>query len=344
MSRASGNITGELGGIRLRAACYGLLGDFRRGMGLLGGGKELVVQAGLQGGQIETLLMDIEADFYQLKTEFSQARRIQEAILHQTSAVLSPVMHAYVLVNIAFLDMVTGAGANDVSCNLNAALTLFQKAHYPRGVSYCHLFRADLRLREGDATGARVEYMRLLSAARNNDDELVCHCLAKLADPTNPMHADTECAQWTVVFLAFALRPLARNPLTIHQALRRLGDVFLRQGADETALRVLTVALDGFTQMDVHQGRAECMGTIGDVYMRREDLCGAKEMWEAARPLFERSEQTTDIAGIDERLKTLGIAQKLKEIPKVELSAPQVNTQESSADTKEKKPAFIPDL
>jgi hypothetical protein len=116
------------------------------------------------------------------------------------------------------------------------------------------------------------------------------------------------------------------------------------QGAENTALSILAVALDGFTQMDVHQGRAECMRTIGDVYMRCEDFCRAREMWEAARPLFERSEQKNEIAKIDERLQMLGITQKIKALPKAELPAPQIPLQESDAEGEDQKPYSITDL
>ncbi|KAJ7796270.1 hypothetical protein B0H14DRAFT_2620107 [Mycena olivaceomarginata] len=284
-------------------------------------GKELVVQLGLQGGQVESLLMNIEADLYQVKTEYSNAWRVQEAILRQTSAVLSPVDHAYALANIAFLDVVTGASADVVVRNLDAATRLFGNAQFPRGVS-----------------SSRVEYMRLFAAALDNNAELACYCLAKLADPTNSVHGNTESGRWAVVFLAFALHPLARSPVMVHRALRHIGDALVGQGAEKTGLNVLTVALEGFTQMDVHQSRAECMRTIGDVYARHGDLSRAREKWEAARPLFERSEQKKEVAKIDEKLQTLGVVQKLETIPKV-----QTTLQDFGMDSKGKRPVLIPD-
>jgi hypothetical protein len=153
--------------------------------------------------------------------------------------------------------------------------------------------------------GARVEYIRLFTAIGNEDHHLACDCLAKLADPTNPVHDDTDSARWAVIFLAFALQPLVQNPLMVHRGLRRLGDVLVRQGADNTALSILAVALDGFTWMDIHQSRAECMRTIGDIYICHGDLRRAQENWEAARPLFERAEQKEEVAKIDEKLQTL---------------------------------------
>jgi hypothetical protein len=297
-------------------------------MELLEDGKELVVRAGLRGANIESIFMSMEADLYQVKTEFSDARRIQEAILHQTSGVLSPLEHGYALANIAFLDVVTGVSADVVSRNLNAGMTLFQSSQYPHGISWCNLFHADLQLREGDAISARAEYIRLFTAAQDNDKELACHCLAKLADPTNPVHANTDFGRWAIVFLAYTLCPQLRSRLMVHQALQRLGDVLAGQG-DDTALSILTVALEGFTQMDMHQSKGECMRAMGDVYVQRGDLDRAREMWEAARPLFERSEQRKEVVKIDEKLQTL-IAQKLETIPKV-----QATLQHSGMDSKE---------
>ncbi|KAF8144179.1 hypothetical protein K438DRAFT_1993065 [Mycena galopus ATCC 62051] len=269
-------------------------------------GKELVIRAGLQGGEMESVLMNLEAEGYLHKTEYSEARHIQEVILHQTSTKGSPVAHGLALATIAFLDIVTGASADNVSRNLNAAITAFQNAHHARGVSWCEYCHADLLLREGDATGARVEYIRLFASARGRDDEIACYCLVKLADPTN--FPDTETAQWAMIFLAFALHPRVRSRLMLNHALRRLGDVLVRQGTDETALSVLTIALEGFTQMDVHRSRAECMRTIGDVYVRCGELGKAREMWEAAWPLFEYSEQKKEVARIVKKLQALGVA------------------------------------
>ncbi|KAF8174117.1 hypothetical protein K438DRAFT_122964 [Mycena galopus ATCC 62051] len=343
IARASGNIWGELTGIRMQAMSYFSLGDFKHSTASLNEGKKLVVRASVQGGQIESMLMNIEAGVYHCKTEYSEARCIQEAILHQTSAVLSPMEHAYALMNVASLNIVTGASADVVSRDLNAATTFFQSAQYPRGISHCEYYHADLRHREGDATGARVEYMRL-AAAHDSDDDLVCLCLLKLADPTNPVHTDTEAAQWAVVLLAFALHPVVRSLLTVHQALQRLGDVLVGQGADDTAFAILTLALDGFTHMDVHQSRAECMRTIGDVYVRRGDFFRARKMWEAARPLFDRSEQAKEVTRIDERLQTLIVAQKSEEISQVELPTREATLQDSGAESEEQNPVLIPDF
>jgi hypothetical protein len=58
----------------------------------------------------------------------------------------------------------------------------------------------------------------------------------------------------------------------------------------------------GFTYMDVHQSRAECMLRLGDISSRSGDQLEAVKLWESARPLFERSSQMKEIQCVDERL------------------------------------------
>jgi hypothetical protein len=83
---------------------------------------------------------------------------------------------------------------------------------------------------------------------------------------------------------------------------RCLGQIFLAEGDDETALRLFKVALDGFTFMDVHHWRADCMVRIADILNNRGEVMKAVELWKTARPLFERSSQMKDIAWIDAKL------------------------------------------
>jgi hypothetical protein len=264
---AAGIVWGELSSCRWQATCYQGLGDFKRSLQLTNDGKELVVRLGMQGSEIESLLMNIEAEVYLVKGEYTTARHIHEFLLQQTSAVLSPIQHASALVNIAFLDMTTGVSAEIVTRKLDTATSIYRKARNMQGLATCEACRADLQLREGDILGARNEYIRLFSALQSSHNELSCLCLAKLADPIYPVHADKEVARWSAVFLAFTMRQSGRNIPAMHHALRCLGDVFAQQGMDDEALSILMVALEGFTHMDMHRGRAECMRTIGDISM-----------------------------------------------------------------------------
>ncbi|KAJ7602167.1 hypothetical protein DFH06DRAFT_1351598 [Mycena polygramma] len=70
-------------------------------------------------------------------------------------------------------------------------------------------------------------------------------------------------------------------------------------------MNLLNVALEGFTYMDVHRSRAECMLHLGEIYKGRGDLLKVVELWDTARPLFERSLQGKEVKKIDERLASI---------------------------------------
>jgi TolA-binding protein len=110
-------------------------------------------------------------------------------------------------------------------------------------------------------------------------------------------------SSWTTVFLVNSLK--RKEKLGIYKALHYLGDVFLSQNDEHTAISLLTVALEGFTQMDVHRSRAECMLRLGDISKGHGDMLKAVEFWEVARPLFERSSQAKQVQYIDERVTAI---------------------------------------
>ncbi|KAJ7798478.1 hypothetical protein B0H13DRAFT_1933638 [Mycena leptocephala] len=150
------------------------------------------------------------------------------------------------------------------------------------GVTMCDVILADLYLRERNSLAAQT----------------ICEsCWGDLVGMSN----------WTTLFLVDSLK--RKEKLRIYKALQSLGDIFLAQHDEHTAISLFTVALEGFTQMDVHCSRAECMLQFGDiskgqgaVLALRGDLLKAVDFWEAARPLFEHSSQTKQVQNINERL------------------------------------------
>ncbi|KAJ7272477.1 hypothetical protein C8J57DRAFT_1507323 [Mycena rebaudengoi] len=94
-------------------------------------------------------------------------------------------------------------------------------------------------------------------------------------------------------------------------AFRCLAQIFAALGEDETALNMFTIALDGFSFMDIHRWRADCMVHIADIferrldsslYMRAGEVVKSVRLWKAARPLFERSSQAKDMTRINVKL------------------------------------------
>jgi hypothetical protein len=110
--------------------------------------------------------------------------------------------------------------------------------------------------------------------------------------------------RWTIIFLVYSIK--CKNRLQVHKALQFCGDTFLREQDEDTAITLFTVALAGFTYMDVHQSRAECMLKLGDISNSHGDQLKAVGQWTTARPLFERSSQGKEVQAIDERLACVG--------------------------------------
>jgi hypothetical protein len=143
-------------------------------------------------------------------------------------------------------------------------------------------------------------FTKCFARSQKLDMEVETACLERLADLSIGMNNIHTTLGWAGIFLVLELR--SRNKLAIMKALRCLGQIFAVQGDGETALNLLDVALDGFTFMDVHQWRADCMVRIGDIWESHGEVLRAVELWKAARPLFVRSSQARDVARIDAKL------------------------------------------
>ncbi|KAJ7847734.1 hypothetical protein B0H14DRAFT_2583430 [Mycena olivaceomarginata] len=76
----------------------------------------------------------------------------------------------------------------------------------------------------------------------------------------------------------------------------------------DTVSNLYTVGLAGFTYMDVHRGRAQCLSHLGDLANRQGHSTEANTFWQTARPLFERSLQARDVMQIDKKLAEAVVA------------------------------------
>jgi hypothetical protein len=97
----------------------------------------------------------------------------------------------------------------------------------------------------------------------------------------------------------------SKEKLALHKALLFLGDVFIATGDKESATNLCIVALEGFTNMDVHCSQAQCMLCLGDLAKAQGQTSKAIAFWNAARAQFEQSLQVKDVAQIDSRLSTI---------------------------------------
>jgi ABC-type transport system involved in cytochrome c biogenesis ATPase subunit len=195
---------------------------------------------------------------------------------------------------------------------------------YFYGIGCCKIILGDLELREGDTPSAKALLQQSLKSCWGRDNELMSFILERLANRN--LWQVVECTfTWPVVYLGHANR--SKEKLGVHKALLFLGDVFIVQGNDETANSLFTVALEGFSHMDVHHSRAQCLLRLGDLAKKKGNFIEAQELWTTAHPLFERSSQVKDVAQIDARLAELEDNQKVL-VDLATLHPPKTNSAE----------------
>ncbi|KAJ6483998.1 hypothetical protein C8R45DRAFT_999907 [Mycena sanguinolenta] len=302
LSKLSANSYQEARALWTESLCSTSLGDYQSSIACQQTCREILRRCGLSGGSLDYNIRMAQAEVYMLKSEYAQARSIHVQMVEPISADPTAEGHAYGLLNIAEIDITIGATAQDVQNNLDKAKTLFSTLKLPFEGLYCDMMLADLKLREGNLLSAKKIFLNCIKISQGRGSEAVLYCLERLADITR-WNAGGECPGehiWPVIYLVHAYQQ--KEKLHFHKALSFLGDAFISHKDEGTAHNLFNVALEGFSFMDVHRSRAQCMLRLGDLANKQGNLSRAIEFWKEARPLFERSLQAKDIVQIDTRL------------------------------------------
>ncbi|KAJ7604170.1 hypothetical protein DFH06DRAFT_1310650 [Mycena polygramma] len=303
LAQISGDFYREAQALDLEITCWYVVGNFKHSMLLCDRAKKLVTLCGISGGELDHTIMTSQAEVHKLKSEYLDAHKIHTQILRETSQNQVPFMHGLALLNVAEIDLALEHPRNAVQKSLDKAKLILESTGNIRALHWCSTFQADLKLSEADISGANELFQKSLTFSRGEDAALFAYCLEGLGNSSRWGAADPA-SDWTFIFLAHSLK--SEEILAVHKALQFLGDVFMSQGDEITAISLFTVALAGFTSMDVHRSRAECMLHLGDIYKECGDLLKAVELWDTARPLFVRSSQNKQVKSIDERLASVG--------------------------------------
>jgi hypothetical protein len=250
----------------------------------------------MSGGTLNRNIMTTQAEIHQLKSEYVEAHSIHTRILKESS-IQDPHNYGFALLNVADIDVLTGAPKNDVQRNCDTARKIFNTVGNTEGMTMCDVTLACLYLRDGNSLAAKTILERCIKVTLGS--QITTYCLERLGNTNYWGNLDVM-SGWTTVFLAHSLK--RKGKLGIYKALQSLGDIFFSQNDEYTATSLTVVALEGFTQMGVHCSRAECMLRLGDLSMGHGDLLKAVEFWERARPLFGRSSQAKQVQHIGERL------------------------------------------
>jgi tetratricopeptide (TPR) repeat protein len=302
-SKIAGNLFTEANALRIESVCWYFLGSYSHCLPLLDRATHLLELCGMSGGATHNDIRLSQSEIHRFKSEYTQAHNIQAHLLNGSSMDQNPCYHALTLINIAQIDVEIGGSEWDVLHNITTATLIYQPLSHSTGLRYCDMIRAALDVQQGNLAAARNLFKKCLRSAWGKDSEVVSYCLEKLGsvEQWSPVHH--MLLPWTVTFLAHSCK--CKQRLELHKALQFLGDVFQAQGDQETALSLFTAALGGFTQMDVHRSRAECMVRLGDISKLNGDELQAVKLWETARPLFERSLQKKQLVHLNAKLAGL---------------------------------------
>lgn len=280
------------------ASCHRAMGDTKNSIFISQRARKLLDLCGMTGGQVYTSLGQNEAETHLLKSEYADARNIHTQIVQGS---LVDVHRAWGFLNIAQIDIMIGASTEDVHENLDKAHIMFNATGNPIGLNYYKISLGELHLREGATVTAKVIFQEGFKSNWGNDTQATLACMESLANVHQWTAGDFLWAsRWTVVYLAYANK--IGNKLALYKAFQCLGDVFQAEYDKDTSMALFTVALEGFTHMDIHRSRAECMLRLGDLAKGRGIVSNAVELWKMARPLFERSSQGNQIIQIDDKL------------------------------------------
>ncbi|KAJ7779642.1 hypothetical protein B0H16DRAFT_723549 [Mycena metata] len=307
------------------------LGDYRECIALTKRGRTALSLCGLSQWQLNYGLMGIQAEVHKLKSEYTEAHDIQNQLLQATAG--DNYQQGFSLMNIAEIQILTGVPKCQIQKKIDVLQAVLKGIQSALLTIACDATQADLNLREGDMS--TTLFTKCLQPGWGTHSEAVGYCLERLADINR--WEGSHLTSWPTVYLAHSLKTKGR--VGIYKALQFLGDIFLREENEATATSLFTLALEGFTKMDVHRSRAECMIRLGDISNKHGDSLEALGLWEQARPLFERSSQAKRVQHIDERL--VGIGENIKEQHKrnldrlAELNAPTGTVEEVDKDLSE---------
>ncbi|KAJ7865543.1 hypothetical protein B0H13DRAFT_1898473 [Mycena leptocephala] len=287
------------------------LGNYNRAIALCERGCDLLRLCSRTGGDVFKALQEMIAEVHLAKSEYVDALHIRTDHLQQYSPDKGAIRYACALLNASIVEIEIDMSQEShvLKQNLDKARAISAQNGYSTGVLWCDAVAAELHRREGNILEAKITLENCLTEARGRDAGLTGYCLLRLGNASLWGPCGKESSSWTIIALAYSLG--SKSKLEIFKVLHHLGDIFLVHGDKKTAHSLFTVALEGFTEMDVHCGRAECMLHLGNIARQDGDLSKAVELWRTAQPLFQQSSQSKQITHIDELLT--GISHELND-------------------------------
>ncbi|KAJ7445327.1 hypothetical protein FB451DRAFT_1376213, partial [Mycena latifolia] len=273
IARRLGNLKLQSRALWIQALLCVPSGQLSRALRLCEKARSLLVACGLQDSTGELGIIDLEAFVHLQRMDYVQSKEAHARIMRVASQGRFEMFYVHSLMNTIHIDVLLGHATGVLLERLDTATAHAQRNAFTHAVWYCDLVRAEVKHRDKDGRGAVKDYKRCLELFRGTEASGVGVCLEYLTDVYLEEQDFDEAFRWAVVYLAQSRQTGIVETL---QSLRRIGDVFLANGDENTASNLYTVGLEAFTDIGVHCGRAECMARLGAISSRRDE---AKTRW-----------------------------------------------------------------
>ncbi|KAJ7351565.1 hypothetical protein DFH08DRAFT_935169 [Mycena albidolilacea] len=260
LSKSTSNLFQEARALWIEARCSTYLGNFLQAIESLHRGRIILGICGLAGGDLDYTMAIQQGEIHFLKSEYAQARSINSQIVATVSSDQDAYIHAVSLLNIAHIDTICG-DMQDVYNKLNQVKEIHKKFASPTEIIY-NVTEAEIELREKKFDLAKARFRECLNSTWGTENEVESFCLGRLADITAWPRSEWQ-FRWPVTYLGYAYK--TKDNFALYKALLCLGDVFIINKDGKTAENLYMLALEGFTRMDIHRSRAQCMFHLGDL-------------------------------------------------------------------------------
>ncbi|KAJ6486327.1 hypothetical protein DFH09DRAFT_1339679 [Mycena vulgaris] len=263
IARRLGNFRLESNALQIQATLCASTGQLSRALILCDEARRLLVACGLQHSTGELAIIDVEAFVHFQRTDYMRSREAYARIMRVASPAKFSMFYVHSVMQTIHLDMLMGHDARELLDRLDSVVITAERNAFIHAIWYCDLVRAEIKHREMDRKGATNDYRRCLELFRSTDVWGVTVCFEHLSDVYLEEKDLNEAFRWVVSYLAQSRKT---GVIQTVQALRRIGDVFIATGDNDTAVALYTVALEAFTGMDVNKWRDRRGQTPGKFY------------------------------------------------------------------------------
>nr|GAT50497.1 predicted protein [Mycena chlorophos] len=312
LAKMTGNLYREAASLGVEAVCCVALGELSAAKEMYLHTRELYARCGMEGSYADCSLAHDLSELHLARSEYPDALVIVHDIITHMSAPGELATGVSGLLELSLLQARSAMGEPRAELEplLERAEGFLRQVGYVDQLMVCRLVYAQLLCNDGDVKGA----YELLLAIFKSPHELQTVELRKefverlsyLASVGGVSSTIPGAADWSTLLLVQSIKLKVRPGM--YKAFRDLGVLAYHVGDTEMAKSLLRLALEGLTEMEIHQARGECFEYLGEIIWKeggegwKEKV---REYWDIAKELFERSGMKGRVEEMEGKVRSL---------------------------------------